>query len=988
MFLAIFILFFAGVNQGLQNWVILPSFNTLEQRQARTELQRVADAIQREVEHLELLATDWSIWDDTYQFAQDHNKNFQNSNLTLSTLSENSGINLVYIYDTQGKVVWGGAHAALLGGDIELEGFPINAPPKNPELLKHNSLESSHAGIHFSSFGPIIIASKPILTSQGQGPMAGTLIMGRFLDDALLKKLAKQTRVKFKAKSVNALISHGPQEGHVNELSMGPEAIVVIDEKALEIRGVVSGLDHSQALSIVATIPREIMAQGLKAAALASISIQICFLLLCLILYLAFYYYTQGIRVSNDRIMELVASRTLELKLAKEEAEELSVAAAAANQSKSVFLANMSHEIRTPMNAIINLSYLCLQKEMTGKSRDYVDKVHGSAKALLRIINDILDFSKVEAGKMNIENIDFSTCGLIEQLALLDVIKKKDRDVQLVFDVDPLVPKSLKGDVLRIHQIMLNFLSNAIKFTLVGKIVLSIRVLEQDSENVTLKFMVEDSGIGMPQEVADKMSEPFVQADTSTTRRFGGTGLGLVICKQLIQLMGGSFQFLSEEGKGTQAFFILRLGVGEIESPVPASAMKALLLVKNKSLLQSIDNTLTAAGASVTGMSELNIEFDNLDDFNVLLIDDSFPILKVRALCDELKRQEKQIKLVLLNKHDQLPEELNSDLILNFKKPVYLFGLMETLDRGSKPDAEHELFNLSSLLFEKIGRQNILLADDNELNQDIIIDLLADCGSSVEIANNGQEALVLLEHGLFDVVLMDIQMPVMDGIEATQRIRQDSRWKNMPIIALTASATQSDIEGGMAIGMSEYLTKPIVPEELFDSLSRWCTLKPEQDVFNGASVKELMVKEQVAKELLITTSDERPVKVMPETLTGPETPKVELIGLDINAGLKTCNGKESLLRKLLAKFSVKYQCLHEDIVQALGEGDSVKAKSIVHNLTGVSANIGALQLADVARKIDDALISEVLTGDSAAIKLLGNHLQQVHTSIEQYLAST
>ncbi|MEH6347309.1 MAG: CHASE4 domain-containing protein [Bermanella sp.] len=971
MFLAIFILFFAGVNQGLQNWVILPSFNTLEQRQAETELQRVADAIQREVEHLELLATDWSIWDDTYQFAQDQNESFKGSNLTLSTLSENSGINLVFIYDIKGKIVWGGAYATLLGGNVELDSFPKNGPPKNSDLLKHTSLESSRAGIHFSSFGPIILASKPILTSQGEGPMAGTLIMGRFLDDALLKKLAKQTRVKFKAKSVNALIPHGTEEGHINELLMGPGAMTVIDEKAIEIRGMVSGLDHNQALSLIATIPREIMAQGLKAAALASVSIQISFLLLCLILYLAFYYYTQGIRVSNDRIMELVASRTLELKLAKEEAEELSIAAAAANESKSVFLANMSHEIRTPMNAIINLSYLCLQKEMNNKPRDYVEKVHGSAKALLRIINDILDFSKVEAGKMNIEKLDFSMCSLIEQLALLDVIKKKDRDVQLVFDVDPLVPKSLKGDVLRIHQIMLNFLSNAIKFTLVGEIVLSIRVLEQDDENVTLKFMVEDTGIGMPQEVADKMSEPFVQADTSTTRRFGGTGLGLVICKQLIQLMGGSFQFLSEEGKGTQAFFILKLGVGDIEPSVLSSDMKALLLVNDKSLLQSIDNTLTAAGASVIGLPELDIEFDNLSDFNVLLIDDSFPVLKVRALCDELKHQEKQIKVVLLNKQDHLPEELNNDYVLNFKKPVYLSGLMETLDKVNKPEAEHELFNLSSLLFEKIGRQNILLAEDNELNQDIIIDLLADCGSNVDIANNGKEALILLNSRSFDVVLMDIQMPVMDGIEATQKIRQNPRWKNIPIIALTANATQSDIEGGMAIGMSEYLTKPIIPEELFASLARWCTLKQEEELITAV------------KETCLT---EKPDEIH-GVLGQIETSAVELKGLDIQAGLKTCNGKESLFKKLLVKFTGKYQGLHEEVVQALNGGDSIKAKSIVHNLTGVSANIGALQLADVARKIDDALVTEILTGDSAQIKLLSNHLQQVHVSIEQYLAN-
>lgn len=961
----IFVLFFASTNYGLQRFVILPSFVDLEQKQANTQMQRVVDAIQREVEHLNLLASDWSTWDDTYQYVQDQNSSYRKSNLTLDTLSANSGINLIFIYDNKKQFVWGGVFEQALGGDLTLDEFPLGAMPKNLNLLSHTILDSHQAGIMNSSAGPILIASNPILNSRGEGPILGSFIMGRFLNGELLTQLSEQTRVDFTTQVVTDDLAKIPVFSHLDHSHLQKALISELDESWLMVQGIMVGIDKKPILSISAKLPRDIMAQGMKAARLASSSVQTSFILLCFILYLAFYYYTQGIRVSNNRIMELVASRTLELKEAKEEAEVLSKEAEAANESKSIFLANMSHEIRTPMNAIINLSYLSLQKGLVGKGRDNIEKVNESARSLLRIINDILDFSKVEAGKMQIEIVDFALDDLISHLAVLDVIKKKDRDVQLIFDVDPLTPKILEGDIVRIQQVILNFLSNAIKFTLMGKIIFSIRVLKRSKTSVRLQFMVSDSGIGMTQEQADKMSEPFIQADTSTTRRFGGTGLGLVICKQLIQLMGGKFKFLSDEGNGTRAQFVLDFNIPKRVVEVDQkSDLNVKIMAKDYQLLTSIQNTLSAFGLAVT--TQDNIIAAELEGVDVLLIDESFSISDFEGLFEELGQYETTPELLYMSDNDEVIDELSHVYLLAIKKPIFYSGLLEVLRKDNKVHADHQLFDMSSQLFEKIGKQRILVADDNDLNQDIISDLLADCGSEVILANDGQEALKLLQKEAFDVVLMDIQMPVMDGIEATKQIRLNPELKNLPIIALTASATQQDMVSGLAIGMNEYLTKPIIPKELFDGLAKWCVKKE-----GGAS--ETKIPTDIPK----IKSD---VELAPLVGNGEN-----LLGLNIEAGLKTCNGKESLLKKLVVKFYSKYKDFPDQLGKVLAQGSSMEAKALVHNLTGVAANIGALPLSDVSRKVDNLLVNQSLNAQSPEIKLLFDHLNQVMVSIHLYL---
>ncbi|WDE13435.1 response regulator [Thalassomonas haliotis] len=682
---------------------------------------------------------------------------------------------------------------------------------------------------------------------------------------------------------------------------------------------------------------------------------------------------------------------------AKLQLEQALKVAAAANESKSAFLANMSHEIRTPMNAIINLSYLCLQSELEARQRNYVEKVNKSAKSLLQIINDILDFSKVEAGKLHIEHADFSLDEMLAHLAVVEVPKNKRTNLQLVFDVQPNTPTMLCGDLMRINQVLFNLLSNAIKFTKRGQIVLSIRVLQRQEKQVVIKFMVRDSGIGMPQQVADKMFEPFSQADTSTTRVFGGTGLGLVICKQLTELMGGQFELLSEQSRGTRASasLPLELAFGPLhEQSTPASNKQVLVSAHNDITLSAIEHTLAAFAVSVTGCSSLDFDLDMMPGVNVIIIDESCPQTEILAFYNRWTQlYQNNMTVIFVSNREELPLELVKFPLRHLQKPVYFANFCDVLSGadkagGGQGNEAHQQFMLSANLYQQVGKQRILLAEDNELNQEIISDLLADSGCELHLVENGQQVLELLEHQEIDVILMDIQMPVMDGIEATRRIRAAPKWQHIPIIALTASAIKNDMEQGLAIGMNEYLTKPVIPKNLFAALMRCCTPNPQ--VHGSAHYGAFFEDARDSQNPLSREREEgEEITAMPGNHAKQQaavniTRASDFPGLDIKAGLRTCNGKEALYKKLIAGFAEKFSGIDEQIKQLLSQGDSEQAKHLSHNLRGISANIGALALAEVAAGIETELaankgVNKLLRGS------LKGELQQVLRSIERYL---
>ena len=971
--IACIIIFLSAVNHGLQRWVILPSFIELERQQAQAELSRVMDAIEREAEHIDLLLNDWSNWDDNYQFVQDGNQPFIDSNLVWETMAGTSAIHLMYFYNVQHQLVWGEVFDSD-EGLLDSQEFSFSVKTNHENLLHHASVTSSISGIIATSLGPILIASRPVLTSQRSGPIMGTMLMGRFLDAFFLQNLAAQTRVQFNAYQWIGLTEKDRKELAVERLLAGEGVITEVDEEQLKIEGIIKGVDGQPVLLVRAVMHRAIMNQGLKVATLVSVAVLVSLALLGLILLLVARNYMLAMRTSNTRINKLVRLRTQELNEATLKAEQAVLTAKAANESKSVFLANMSHEIRTPMNAVINLSYLCLQKDITGKQRGYIEKVNKSANSLLRIINDILDFSKVEAGQMQVEQCDFSLDDIFSNLAVLDILNSKDKDVQLIFNLHPNTPIHVRGDVLRINQILLNFLSNAIKFTIDGYITVSIEMIKKQQDKLILQFRVEDTGIGMTQTVADKMSQPYTQADTSTTRRYGGTGLGLVISKQLIELMGGSFKFLSEEGKGTQAIFTLPLTLAQNEQAAVPSPLKILLISKDQTTGQTMHHTLTAFNMQVKTQSTIPSSAPTIQEFDVVLWDDSIALKDLGNYFSAQQQAANDIPVsVFLCNQEQLPEPLNIFPVRCLVKPLYFSSFMacissESVNQAVTSSKPNELINLSENLYQQVGMQRILVADDNELNQDIIVDLLQDCGSQVVVANHGQEALSLLEQQQFDVILMDIQMPVMDGMEATRQIRLRSKWDKIPIIALTASATKAEKTKGLASGMNEYLTKPIIPQELFTALARWCVPKSAQEN--------------------ITVKIDAPVaevsQAKSEFMEGAASSVGQSIVLDVAAGLKTCNGKHTLYEKLLDKFTIKFSHIDGDIESALKNEEAARARSLAHNLTGVAANIGALALSQCARQLDKTLATQADVLPVSHLQILSEQLQQVLQAIKQY----
>jgi len=490
-----------------------------------------------------------------------------------------------------------------------------------------------------------------------------------------------------------------------------------------------------------------------------------------------------------------------ELKIAKNEA-------VAATKAKGDFLANMSHEIRTPMNAIIGLNHLLSRTEMSNKQKDYVKKVSYSATGLLGIINDILDFSKIEAGKMDIEYIDFELNDVFENLLNLSGDKVREKGLDLIVDIDKDVPPFINGDSLRIGQILINFVSNAVKFTEKGEIRISCNLVSSENDSAVLKFSVKDSGIGLSEEQQNKLFQAFTQADTSTTRKYGGTGLGLSISKRLAELMGGNVGVEGELGVGSTFYFTISCKV------------------------------------------------------------------------------------------------------------------LESFISKSKEDVSEELLN-------SIRGASILLTEDNEINQQVAVELLEAEGLYVDIADNGKIACDKIDEKEYDLVFMDLQMPEMNGFEATEKIRKEMNKKELPIIAMTADAMTGIEEKVIDAGMDDYITKPIDLEQLWKCLSQW--IKPgERDLPKGYSVKDNTVAEE-------------------------SFPVIE--GIDTEAGLIRVGNNQKLYRNLLKKFIDDYSDVTGKIAELKENGKVEEAIREAHSVKGVSANLGAVglqeQMADVELKLKE-----------------------------------
>jgi two-component system sensor histidine kinase/response regulator len=502
----------------------------------------------------------------------------------------------------------------------------------------------------------------------------------------------------------------------------------------------------------------------------------------------------------------------------------------------------MSHEIRTPMNAVLGLSHLALKTDPSPRQRDYLIKIKSSGQHLLGIINEILDFSKIEAGKLSVESVEFDLDKVLENVSNLIAEKAEEKGLELIFDIEPsVVATRLRGDPLRLGQVLINFCNNAVKFTEKGNVVIRAQVLETTEADQLIEFSVSDTGIGMTEAQMGRLFQAFEQADTSTTRKYGGTGLGLAISKRLAELMGGEVGVTSELGKGSKFWFTARLGKGTV-APRPSLLRSDLhgrrvLVIDDNSQARTVLSSMLlnmAFVADEAASGEQGIEMVRQADqrgepYEIIFVDWQMPSLdgietsKCILALEGLSAPPRIVMVTAYGREDVLKQAEENGLENVLVKPVTSSTLFDTivavLHARQEPSSYVEI--APSFEIAQTRGTRVLLVEDNEINQEVAIGLLEDAAIKVDLAENGEIAVRMAGETRYDAVLMDMQMPVMDGIEATRVIRSDPRLQDLPIIAMTANAMASDREQCLKAGMNDHIGKPIDPDELFSVLLRW-----------------------------------------------------------------------------------------------------------------------------------------------------------------------
>ena len=617
---------------------------------------------------------------------------------------------------------------------------------------------------------------------------------------------------------------------------------------------------------------------------------------------------------------------------------------------KSMFLANMSHEIRTPMNAIIGLSYLALKTSLNSKQQDYLNKIHNAGTSLLAIINDILDFSKIEAGKLDIEETDFKLDDVISSVTTVTGQKAHEKGLEFLAEVSASVPQFLIGDPLRLGQILTNLINNAVKFTESGEICLKAELLERNGEKCQLKFSVRDTGMGMTSEQAAKLFQPFTQADMSTTRKHGGTGLGLTICRRLVELMGGQVWLESEPGKGSTFFFNVWLGVGEEKGsgkivPERLAMLNVLVVDDNpaaceiiKGSLQDIVHRVDSADSGPHAISAMK-QMDADQPYDIVFLDwrmpgmDGLQVARIIKSDETLKHQPAIVMVTAFGREEVREEAEHLHLDGFILKPVTKSMLVDALINifaGSVEGAVAAGIESGKDSWRLQGLR-VLLAEDNEINQQIAVELLEGVGAKVDVANHGREAVEKLFEGPYpppyDMVLMDLQMPEMDGYQATTKIRSDKRFAHLPIIAMTAHATVEERQQCLNIGMNDHVSKPIDPALLYETLGRFYK-SPDQ----------------------AAEPDARPALKEPG-----EIPTIE--GLNTKDGLSRVAGNKTLYLKLLREFTEQQGGAHAQIAEALAGNDYRLAERLAHTVKGIAGSLGAPEVQHVAATLEKAISS-------------------------------
>ncbi len=650
----------------------------------------------------------------------------------------------------------------------------------------------------------------------------------------------------------------------------------------------------------------------------------------------------------------------------------------AANQAKSDFLANMSHEIRTPMNAIMGMTELCMHTNTTPKQRDYLEKIDAASRSLLRIINDILDFSKIEVNRLEMERIPFNLEQVLNSLIAIVSLRAQEKGLELLIKTDPALPMMLVGDPVRLEQVLINLANNAVKFTTTGEVLVTADLLEREDGDVTIRFSVRDTGIGMNGEQIGRLFQTFSQGDASTTRKYGGTGLGLAISKRLVQMMGGDIEVQSVVGEGSVFTFTADFGLAAAEEAtakplvpsVDLKGMPVLVIDDNRSsldimkqMLESFSFEAVTALSGPEGLKALLAAERARHPFKLVITDWRMPEMNGLETAvtilghTELSRIPKVIMMTAFDDKQVRQQAANCHLDGFLAKPISQSVLFDAIMKvfGEEGDETVERLrrkkrvNRLGKTLAAIPGTTVLLVEDNEVNQQVARELLELANFSVTVAGDGAQALTALAKDRFDVVLMDLQMPVMDGHESTRHIRQNPEYDQTPIIAMTADALSGEKERCLASGMNDFVVKPIDVEALFSTLDRWI---PEKLV-----VRRTMVAGDDAG------------------LAAAEAPLPELPGVDVQSGLRKLGGNREIYEGLLLKFSENHGRAGAEVREMLAAGRTAEAKRLIHSVKGLAGNVGATDLQSTGEALEAAL---QLADDS----LVATHLDRFEALVD------